>query len=70
MNSDDFIEKVKVLNLEKDDVLVLKTFGKLPDQTMRNIWSAVKPIFPNNQVMILEEGMDIGVIHIEKMEVL
>jgi hypothetical protein len=58
----EFIEKVKVLELRPGQILVVKYDGFLTLEAQERITSKLKQKFPDNQVMILEGGLDIGVI--------
>jgi len=56
------VEKVKVLNLEENDILVFTTKQMLSNNVLGNIRKAVEYMGIKNKVMVLEEGMDIKVI--------
>lgn len=56
------VEKVKVLNLEENDILVFTIKQVLSNNALGNIRKVVEHMGIKNKVMILEEGMDIKVI--------
>jgi len=61
-NFSEDVEKVKVLNLEENDILVFTTKQMLSNNVLGNIRKAVEYMGIKNKVMVLEEGMDIKVI--------
>lgn len=61
------VESIKVIHLEPGDYLFLKHPARLSARDLENIRSTVAKDMPEiaGRVMILEEGMDIGVIRPE-----
>lgn len=59
---DGVLEKISVLELKKDDVLVLNVAKKLSLDQKRNLENAVKKYLINQKVMVLDEGMSLEVI--------
>ena len=62
-----FIKSMQVLTLKEGDILVLKTLALLSDSSIKRINSIIDEYLPPNLVgkvklMVLEEGMDIGVL--------
>lgn len=62
-----FIKSMQVLTLKEGDILVLKTLALLSDSNIKRINSIIDEYLPPNLVgkvklMVLEEGMDIGVL--------
>jgi hypothetical protein len=65
----DFIQAMQVLRLEKDDIVVMKSPDTLSEAVVRNIIETVKKVLGTGvKVMILEQGMDIGVLHKEPIK--
>ena len=63
VNEIEFLEAMQVLELRPDDILVLKSKMVLSHAARGNIVKAFKEhIKIKNQVVILEEGMEIGVL--------
>ena len=53
---------VNRLRLLPGDVVVIKYPGRRTRQDAERIWNAMNEMFPNNKVLILEDGADIGVL--------
>jgi hypothetical protein len=53
---------MSVLSLRPGDVVVLRCGGKISDNLYAILKETIKPHFPNNKVIILEQGMEISVL--------
>ena len=63
MKKSEFIESMKVMNFKPGDILVLKVPFTLPVGVGKKLIGAVEKIVKGKcQVMILEQGMDIGIM--------
>jgi hypothetical protein len=51
-----------VLFLEPGDLVVIKVSRPIPDYVYHRIMQQAQAKFPDNQIVLLEEGMDIGII--------
>jgi len=63
----EFIKSMQVLELKKNDILVFKTDERLSVETHKHFKEAIEEYLPDNikgkvKVLILDSGMDIGVI--------
>ena len=62
----DFIESMKVLEFKRGDVIVMTTSGPIPTDVRDYLRGAVKEVFHVEErgvkVVILEDGMDIGIM--------
>jgi hypothetical protein len=58
----ELIEAMSVLTIQRGDVIVIKVRGHLPAEGYVRIRAAVKNVLPDNEVMVLPEGSDIGII--------
>lgn len=60
------LEDVQRLVIKDGDIVVLKHARMLTDEACNRLKqivdSQLKPIYPNIKVLVLEEGMDIGVL--------
>jgi len=60
---------IRVLSLAPDDIVIVQYPGKLSDKALERLVESVGRYFPN-KIMVLEEGMTIGVVTAkEKAEV-
>ncbi len=57
-----WIEELQVISLKPGDILVIKSNKILTTSIYENIKSYFKSHFPQNEVVIFEPGMDLGVI--------
>jgi hypothetical protein len=62
MSEVEFLEAMQVLELKPGDIIVLKHGGRLPEIAHRRIRESFQHIAPFHKVIILEEGMEIGVL--------
>ena len=53
---------MQVLSLKPGDVVVLRHPGKLSDIAFAIMRESIQPLFPDNKIMLLEEGASISVI--------
>jgi hypothetical protein len=67
MNELEFIETLKVLEIQPNDILVLKCKDYLTDSQIAILTKITKSHI-NNKVMILEGDIDIGVLRPVKWE--
>ena len=51
------------LELKPGDKIVLKYPGRLSDQAYENLQASLKPSFPDHEIIVLEEGMDLMTAH-------
>lgn len=58
----EFIEHLGVLKIEPGDTIVIKSPVLLSTEQVERIKECVSRHFPQNRVMLLEAGKDIGVI--------
>lgn len=58
--------KVRVLNLQPGDTIVLRHPKHLSDLATDRLKQQMEELFPENKVIILEEGMDIKVTRTRK----
>ncbi len=58
----DWISKIGVLATKPGDVIVLRTLHPIPMKTRDDMRAVFLREFPKNQVILLEGGIDIGVI--------
>lgn len=72
MNEYDFIESMSVLNVQPGDVIVIKTNKILKPEQTHNIRNILEKVLlhaaMNNQVLILDDGLDIGVMHKQNVQ--
>jgi hypothetical protein len=63
----DMIQSMQVLNVKEGDTIVIKVDMFLSNEQRELLMSHLKPVTAKHKcgVMILEQGMDIGVIHSE-----
>ena len=68
-----FLEKIKevnVLKLEKDDTLVFEIKSNAPpskiNEYINMFYDRIKPVFPENKILILHDNINIEVIKNEK----
>lgn len=59
----EWLTELQVLRLRPGDVIVLRTETMLSDSKYEHIKAIMKEKFPDHEVMILENGLNIGVIH-------
>ena len=57
-----FLGDLQRLELRPGDVLVLKTADKLSLATLRNIGERMRKICPEHKLIILDAGMELGVL--------
>ena len=57
------IETVNVINIKPGDVLVFQCKERISRQQAAVITEGIKTVFPHNEVMILENGAELGVLH-------
>ncbi len=66
MDKIDFIESMKVLEYKPSDIIVMKCSQKLSFDNrlwiLESVQKVLDPINKRIKVMILEDGMDIGVL--------
>lgn len=65
MEIEEFLEKVKVLDLKETDILVFTTEKEITNSVHQWIRKGVEKIGIKNKVMILEGGMDIKILRDE-----
>jgi hypothetical protein len=66
MESIEFLEgHLSKLAVSKDDVVVLSLKGELRENEAKHIMMVLKHAFPSNEVLILTEGVKIGVMEKE-----
>ena len=62
----DFIQSMQKLQLKPGDLLIVKCPFKIPEQYISKLSESIKNILAlsgfDNKIMILEDGMDIGVL--------
>jgi len=61
-NQINWIEDLKKVNLKCGDVLVLKTIKSPTNAQLEAIQKIFLRVFPDNKVIVLEPGMELGVI--------
>ena len=54
--------------LGKDDVVVLSMDGAVSDNAFKNLRRVVGDVFPNNKMILLEDGMTIGAVGKDVLE--
>jgi len=54
--------KFAALRLRPGDVLVLKVNRSLPAESIFRIKTRLSGFFPNNEIFILDNGVDIGIL--------
>ena len=64
-NEINWIEDLKKVSLKPGDVLVFKTTRNLSQQEMERIKHACSYIFPDHKIIILDPGIDLGVVSVE-----
>jgi len=64
----ELLKDMQVLKLGPGDVIVLKSAITLRDKAIKLILESMKTLFPDNHCVILEEGLEIGVISKAKDE--
>lgn len=57
-----WLNTVKVLSIKDGDAIVIKSPDFLSEDQVEFISSTIKKQFPNNGILIIEGGMDIGVL--------
>ena len=66
MDEIEFVKNVSVLEIKKGDLIVLKSPNVLSDSARFNLKDSMKKVLEDNGirnfVIVLEEGMEIGVI--------
>ena len=67
MDEIDFVEHLKVLSLAPKDIIVIKTDRRLSEVQYTNVKRYIEQIVNRGDVkiMILEDGLDIGVLRSE-----
>jgi hypothetical protein len=68
MTREEFIEKIKVLEVQDGDIILLKTRQKLSNLQKEHLIQESSRIFPRNQVVVLEDGLDIAVLRKEYVD--
>lgn len=64
----EWLRDVQRVCLEPDDVLVVRIKEKLPRAAILHVKAGLKGIFPNNEVVVLDGNIEIGVISIGDSE--
>lgn len=59
---DALMTSLAVLDLRPGDQLVLMTAHRLSEDTRRNLIATFNRFFPDRKVIVLEEGMSLGVV--------
>lgn len=68
MTREEFIEKVKVLEVQDGDIILLKTSKILSDRQHELIMQEASHIFSKNRVVLLQDGLDIEVLRKEYID--
>ncbi len=55
------VDVVKI-NVQPGDIIVLKYWRLLRPEAFENLKVVIKPHFPDNEIMILDDGLDVSVI--------
>ncbi len=63
----DYIESMKILRCKPGDIVVLKTNRILDAEIANHIENIIQKVV-NNKCLILEDGMDIGVLRNDRIE--
>jgi len=58
----EFIQAMSVLTLHPDDILVVKVDVALTHEVGKAIRDHVLSVMPSSKVLVLDKGMDIGVV--------
>jgi len=56
------IKDLQRVKLEPGDVLVVRAPGHLPPEAQGRIFQQLKNLFPDNQVLVLEAGLELCVV--------
>ena len=56
------IESVKVMNLKPDSIIVYRVDEVLSKKSAHTLMERLKCMFPNNRVMVVDNGADIEII--------
>jgi len=65
METEEFLEKVKVLDLKETDILVFTAEEEIPRSVHHLIRRSVERMGIKNKIIILERGMDIKILRDE-----
>jgi len=63
-----FIKTLQKLELKKGDIIVISYPGKLPPNAPVAIKESIKGVFPENKIVVLEDGMGIGILSPDNAE--
>jgi len=58
----EFIENMKVLDVRPGDVICASTRTVLSEVAQDRLIHCIKEVFPDNRVVLLEDGMELGVM--------
>lgn len=53
----EYLKKLKIVNVKKGDIVVLFLKTQLSKNAGEKILHQIKELFPNNKVIVLEEGL-------------
>ena len=56
----DFVTHLGTLSVDPEDVIIVKTKSAIPNHRLNMFYEFVNSYFPNNQILVLTEGIDIG----------
>lgn len=62
MNEVEFIKHCGVLSLQPEDVVVVRSAMQLSDVAFKHLHEKLQQYFPNNKIILIEPGIDVGVI--------
>ena len=58
----EWLLSMAALHVQPGDIIVLRVAGRVSDHGLRILRKTMEEIWPHNKCVILEEGMDIGVV--------
>ena len=59
------IQHVEAAELFPDDVVIVNSEEKLSDNTIERIWEKMKSVFPGNQLLIMDGGLDLEILRLK-----
>jgi hypothetical protein len=62
---ENLIKEINILNLKKDDIIILKMKDTLNDNMKNKLTELLEPIFTNNKIIILENEASIEIFRKE-----
>ena len=59
---EDFIKEISVINLEPNDVLVVKHESNITDMEREKMYHVLRGVFHNNEIVVCSKDIDYEVI--------